>query len=104
MQPGSGRAPAAWHPEGTFKCGLFTIAISAARFGQAAAFGNLVASITIMKPGTGTASPDEILRAEELASSLPAKLMLPLILFIFPCLMGVLILPAAIHISQAFKH
>jgi tight adherence protein C len=45
-----------------------------------------------------------ILRAEELASSLPAKLMLPLILFIFPCLMGVLILPAAIHISQAFKH
>ena len=43
-----------------------------------------------------------ILRAEELASSLPAKLMLPLILFIFPCLMGVLILPAAIHISQAF--
>jgi tight adherence protein C len=45
-----------------------------------------------------------ILRAEELASSLPAKLMLPLILFIFPCLMGVLILPAAIHISQAFHH
>ncbi len=45
-----------------------------------------------------------ILRAEELASALPAKLMLPLILFIFPCLMGVLILPAAIHISQAFKH
>ncbi|HEY3886977.1 MAG TPA: type II secretion system F family protein [Caulobacteraceae bacterium] len=45
-----------------------------------------------------------ILRAEELASSLPAKLMLPLILFIFPCLMGVLILPAAIHISQAFPH
>jgi len=45
-----------------------------------------------------------ILRAEELASSLPAKLMLPLILFIFPCLMGVLILPAAIHITQAFHH
>jgi len=45
-----------------------------------------------------------ILRAEELASSLPAKLMLPLILFIFPCLMGVLILPAAIHISKAFHH
>jgi tight adherence protein C len=45
-----------------------------------------------------------ILRAEELASSLPAKLMLPLILFIFPCLMGVLILPAAIHITQAFPH
>jgi rfaE bifunctional protein kinase chain/domain len=27
---------------------------------EAAAFGNLVASITVMKPGTGTASPDEI--------------------------------------------
>lgn len=29
----------------------------------AARLGNLVASITIMKPGTGTASPDEVLRA-----------------------------------------
>ncbi|HLI65032.1 MAG TPA: type II secretion system F family protein [Caulobacteraceae bacterium] len=45
-----------------------------------------------------------ILRAEELANSLPAKLMLPLILFIFPCLMGVLILPAAVHIAQAMGH
>lgn len=41
-----------------------------------------------------------ILRAEEVANSLPAKLMLPLILFIFPCLMGVLILPAAVHIAK----
>jgi rfaE bifunctional protein kinase chain/domain len=31
---------------------------------EAARFGNLVASITIMKPGTGTASPDELLAAE----------------------------------------
>ncbi len=30
---------------------------------KAAAFGNRVAGITIMKPGTGTASPDEILEA-----------------------------------------
>ncbi len=45
-----------------------------------------------------------ILRAEELANTLPAKLMLPLILFIFPCLMGVLILPAAVHIAQAMGH
>ncbi|HXQ12310.1 MAG TPA: type II secretion system F family protein [Caulobacteraceae bacterium] len=45
-----------------------------------------------------------ILRAEELANSLPAKLMLPLILFIFPCLMGVLILPAAVHIAAAMGH
>lgn len=42
-----------------------------------------------------------ILRAEELATALPAKMMLPLILFIFPCLLGVLILPAAVHIAQA---
>jgi len=45
-----------------------------------------------------------ILRAEELANSLPAKLMLPLVLFIFPCLMGVLILPAAVHIAAALGH
>ena len=45
-----------------------------------------------------------ILRAEELANTLPAKLMLPLILFIFPCLMGVLILPAAVHIAAALGH
>ena len=29
----------------------------------AAAFGNLVASVTIMKKGTGTASPEELLEA-----------------------------------------
>ncbi len=31
---------------------------------EAAAFGNLVASLTIMKQGTGTASPEEVLAAE----------------------------------------
>jgi rfaE bifunctional protein kinase chain/domain len=31
---------------------------------EAARFGNLVASITIMKPGTGTASPQELLAAD----------------------------------------
>ena len=41
-----------------------------------------------------------MLRAEEKAMALPAKLMIPLILFIFPCLLGVLILPAAIRISE----
>jgi bifunctional ADP-heptose synthase (sugar kinase/adenylyltransferase) len=30
---------------------------------EAALFGNLVASITIMKKGTGTASPEEVLAA-----------------------------------------
>jgi tight adherence protein C len=42
-----------------------------------------------------------MLRAEEKAMALPAKLMIPLILFIFPCLLGVLILPAAYRISQS---
>jgi sugar/nucleoside kinase (ribokinase family) len=32
---------------------------------DAARFGNLVASITIMKKGTGTASPQEVLAAHE---------------------------------------
>jgi rfaE bifunctional protein kinase chain/domain len=32
---------------------------------EAARFGNLVASITIMKKGTGTASPEEVLAAEQ---------------------------------------
>jgi rfaE bifunctional protein kinase chain/domain len=41
---------------------------------DAARFGNLVASITIMKKGTGTASPDEVRRAEDrVASSAPVE-------------------------------
>jgi tight adherence protein C len=42
-----------------------------------------------------------MLKAEEKAAALPAKLTLPLILFIFPCLLGVLVLPAAIRLSQS---
>ncbi|MDR3506917.1 MAG: type II secretion system F family protein [Caulobacteraceae bacterium] len=42
-----------------------------------------------------------MLRAEEKAMALPAKLIVPLILFIFPCLLGVLILPAAFRVSQS---
>jgi len=45
-----------------------------------------------------------MMRAEEKALALPAKLTVPLILFIFPCLLGVLILPAAYKISQTFSH
>jgi len=41
-----------------------------------------------------------MLRAEEKAMALPAKLIVPLILFILPCLLGVLVLPAAFRISQ----
>lgn len=42
-----------------------------------------------------------MLKAEEKAMALPAKLMVPLILFIFPCLLGVLILPAAYRVSHS---
>lgn len=41
-----------------------------------------------------------MLRAEEKAMALPAKLMVPLILFIFPCLIGVLMLPAGFRIAK----
>lgn len=44
-----------------------------------------------------------MLRAEEKALALPAKLTLPLILFIFPCLIGVLMLPAGLRLSQALS-
>jgi tight adherence protein C len=43
-----------------------------------------------------------MLRAEEKALALPAKLTVPLILFIFPCLMGVLMLPVIFRISHLF--
>ncbi len=36
---------------------------------EAAQFGNLVASVTIMKPGTGTASPEELLAASSLPTA-----------------------------------
>lgn len=45
-----------------------------------------------------------MLRAEEKAMALPAKMMIPLILFIFPCLIGVLMLPAGVKIAHAFAH
>lgn len=41
-----------------------------------------------------------MMRAEEKAMALPAKLIVPLILFILPCLLGAIMLPAAFKISQ----
>ena len=47
----------------SFSAGL-GMALAATRSpAEAAHFGNLVASITIMKKGTGTASPEEVLAA-----------------------------------------
>jgi tight adherence protein C len=43
-----------------------------------------------------------MLRAEEKALALSAKLTVPLILFIFPCLLGSLILPAAARLVHVF--
>jgi len=43
-----------------------------------------------------------MLRAEEKALALSAKLTVPLILFIFPCLLGALMLPAAARLANVF--
>jgi len=43
-----------------------------------------------------------MLRAEEKALALSAKLTVPLILFIFPCLLGALMLPAGVRLMQIF--
>jgi tight adherence protein C len=43
-------------------------------------------------------------RAEELAAKIPVKMLLPLILFIFPTLLMVLLGPAIIEIIQTFSH
>jgi tight adherence protein C len=44
-----------------------------------------------------------MLKAEEKALSLSAKLTVPLIIFIFPCLLGALMLPAAARLAHVFK-
>ncbi|WP_374471805.1 type II secretion system F family protein [Phenylobacterium sp.] len=43
-----------------------------------------------------------MLRAEEKALALSAKLTVPLIIFIFPCLLGALMLPAVARVMQVF--
>jgi tight adherence protein C len=45
-----------------------------------------------------------MLRAEEKALALSAKLTVPLILFIFPCLLGALMLPAIVRMVHVFGH
>jgi sugar/nucleoside kinase (ribokinase family) len=49
----------------SFSAGALLALCAGASAAEAALFGNYVASITIMKPGTGTASPAEVLRAEK---------------------------------------
>jgi tight adherence protein C len=45
-----------------------------------------------------------MLRAEEKALELSAKLTVPLIMFIFPCLLGALMLPAIARVMHTFGH
>ena len=45
-----------------------------------------------------------MLRAEEKALALSAKLTVPLVIFIFPCLLGALMLPAAARLAHVFSH
>ena len=49
----------------SFSAGALLALCTGATPAEAARFGNYVASITIMKPGTGTASPAEVLRTEK---------------------------------------
>lgn len=44
----------------SFSAGVALALAAGASFAEAAAFGNVIASITIMKPGTGVASRDEV--------------------------------------------
>ena len=43
-----------------------------------------------------------LLRAEEKAHSLPVKLVLPLVLFVFPAMLVVVLMPVFIRIHKAF--
>jgi rfaE bifunctional protein kinase chain/domain len=49
----------------SFSAGAALALAAGAAPAEAARFGHLVASVTVMKKGTGTASPDEVMAAEE---------------------------------------
>jgi len=72
--------------------GLVTLLIQADRFGTSVA-----QSLRIFSDSFRT---KRFQKAEEIAAKLPVKLMLPLILFVFPSLFVVILGPAAIRIYQ----
>jgi D-beta-D-heptose 7-phosphate kinase/D-beta-D-heptose 1-phosphate adenosyltransferase len=51
----------------SFSAGMVLALAAGASPAEAARFGHLVGSVTVMKPGTGTASPAEVLAAEKMA-------------------------------------
>ncbi len=53
----------------SFSAGMVIALCAGATTGEAARFAHLVGSVTVMKPGTGTASPDEVLAAERMENA-----------------------------------
>ena len=75
---------------------LVSVLVQADRFGT-----SLAASLRVQSDMMRTRRSQ---RAEELAAKIPVKMMLPLILFIFPTLMIVLLGPAVIQMIQIFSN
>jgi tight adherence protein C len=76
--------------------GLVTLLIQADRFGTSVA-----QSLRVFSDSFRT---KRFQKAEEIAAKLPVKLMVPLILFVFPSLFVVILGPAAIRIYQVLLH
>lgn len=74
--------------------GLVSMLVQADRFGT-----SLVESLRIQSEVMRT---KRIQRAEEMAAKVPVKMLIPLVLFIFPALLSVLIGPAVIQIAGIF--
>lgn len=74
--------------------GLVSMLVQADRFGT-----SLVESLRIQSEMMRT---KRMQRAEEIAAKVPVKMLIPLILFIFPALLSVLIGPAVIQIAGIF--
>jgi len=75
---------------------LVTILIQADKFGTSVA-----QSLRVFSDSFRT---KRFQKAEEIAAKLPVKLMVPLILFVFPSLFVVILGPAAIRIYQVLLH
>ena len=80
------------------RCGVEEIDALAAMLIQAERFGTSIAeSLRVQSESLRTTRR---LRAEEAAAKIPVKMLVPLIFFIFPSMLTVLLGPAVIRISQ----